>query len=515
MTSMRPQIGSSRRIRRLIVSVSVAGAVLTNHSTAAVPNHLPSGQQVLTFVADTIDWYRHIPGAQQIGTEPADLLFLESNRSITTEIVRLSFEFGKAVAAIDPAENPSDPPTAGPPAPKSELQYLVGAQTMLDAKTQEALSQLRSLTAAQPTAHRADRERLGAQIAEIQRRIQLLGVMTANYNTLLGFVRNASADPVPDTSLAALVENLERTVPDVPVTARPVQAPVILADPSRVPAGIMGRISQVSDVARKKRAIDELIERTDALSKSLQNIRSPLRESFRKEFAAFSLEATSLDVLQQQGSRLSDLVADAKTISPAMAALIKQQTLLNLYRTHLTGWRSEIHAESAVAWKSLLSRIGILVAAIALLLAVGAMARRLTYRHVRDFDTRQIVLIGERVLLWLTIAALVLFAFALDLTSLATFLGLLSAGLAVALHDVFLAVGGYLLIVRRFHVRVGDRVQVSSVTGEVTNLGLLQFQLSEIDPATGERTGREAFFSNSYVFVSPATPLFRQASGAA
>jgi small-conductance mechanosensitive channel len=83
---------------------------------------------------------------------------------------------------------------------------------------------------------------------------------------------------------------------------------------------------------------------------------------------------------------------------------------------------------------------------------------------------------GERVLLWLIIIVIVVFAFAFDMTSLATFLGLLSAGLAVGLHDVLLALGGYVLIVRRFHVRVGDRVQRSGVTGEVTNIGLMEFE---------------------------------------
>jgi len=44
----------------------------------------------------------------------------------------------------------------------------------------------------------------------------------------------------------------------------------------------------------------------------------------------------------------------------------------------------------------------------------------------------------------------------------------------------------------------------------VINLSLMQFELDEIDPATDRRTGRVVFFSNSYVFVSPATPLFKQ-----
>ena len=105
------------------------------------------------------------------------------------------------------------------------------------------------------------------------------------------------------------------------------------------------------------------------------------------------------------------------------------------------------------------------------------------------------------------VIVLVLFAFAFDLSSLATFLGLLSAGLAIGFHDVFLSIGGYLVIVRRFHVRIGDRVQIAGVSGEVANLGLFQLELSEIDVPNEKRTGRVVFISNSYVFGSRATPL--------
>src|SRR5260370_32584321 len=94
--------------------------------TTATANYLPSEQKVLTFIADTIDWYRHLPTAQRIGAKPADLLFIEDNRSITTNIVRLSFEFGKAMAVIDPPPNSPEPGTIpDPSAAKTELQDLI------------------------------------------------------------------------------------------------------------------------------------------------------------------------------------------------------------------------------------------------------------------------------------------------------------------------------------------------------------------------------------------------------
>jgi hypothetical protein len=58
-------------------------------------------------------------------------------------------------------------------------------------------------------------------------------------------------------------------------------------------------------------------------------------------------------------------------------------------------------------------------------------------------------------------------------------------------------------------IRIGDRVQVSGVTGDVIDMGLLQFQLREFDAENGRYTGHVATFSNSLVFVSPATGLMR------
>ena len=61
-------------------------------------------------------------------------------------------------------------------------------------------------------------------------------------------------------------------------------------------------------------------------------------------------------------------------------------------------------------------------------------------------------------------------------------------------------------------IRIGDRVQVSGITGEVIDMGMLQFQLREFDVQRGRFTGHVATFSNSLVFVSPATGLLRSGS---
>ena len=499
-------------ISTLTVGLLLGSAVLTNGATPGPANQLAFEQQVLKFIASTIDWYRHLPNAQEIGTEPADLLFQESNRSLTAEIVRLSFELGKAVAANGARQISVDRPGA---AGNRDVHDLMADKTRLDAQIKEAVDELKSVTLAKLTARHADRKNSDTQIAEIRRRIEALQAMAANYEEMLGFVRTTSGGPDGVTNMAALVENLERTVPGLSAAASASQTPNYSAEASRPPYGIMGLISRASMVARKGHAVDGVIERTDALMKSLQNLRIPLTEPFRKELSAFSLDTKSLDILRRQQLRLTDLVAEARTASGPIAALMNQQALLNLYRSHLAERRSEIQMEGQVTWKALIRRLTVFGVAIAMALGTSLLLGRLARRHMHEGDRRQLFLLGNRVSFWLMTVALVLYAFAFDLSSLATFLGLLSAGLAVGFRDVLLAIGGYLVIVRKFHVRIGDQVQISNVTGIVTNLWLMQVELTEIDTTTGQRTGRVAFFSNSYVFLSPATPLFRQSTAPA
>jgi small-conductance mechanosensitive channel len=124
-----------------------------------------------------------------------------------------------------------------------------------------------------------------------------------------------------------------------------------------------------------------------------------------------------------------------------------------------------------------------------------------------DTDRRHILLVIQRIVLWSSIVVVAAFAFASDLTSLATFFGLLAAGIAVALQSFILSAVGYFVLVGRRGIRIGDRVQISGVTGDVTDIGWLQFQIKERDIKTQHPTGNIVTFSNAIVLASPATGL--------
>ena len=91
----------------------------------------------------------------------------------------------------------------------------------------------------------------------------------------------------------------------------------------------------------------------------------------------------------------------------------------------------------------------------------------------------------------------------------------MTAGVAVALQNVILAMLGYFLLIGKFGVQVGDRVQVAGVYGEVVEIGLIRMNIMEFaNPGTeAQPTGRVVGFSNALVF-QPNAGLFRQIPGA-
>ena len=89
--------------------------------------------------------------------------------------------------------------------------------------------------------------------------------------------------------------------------------------------------------------------------------------------------------------------------------------------------------------------------------------------------------------------------------SLATFLGLLTAGVAIALKDIIANLAGWAFIVWSRPFDVGDRVQVGSHAGDVIDLHLFQFTLNEIGNwvDADQSTGRIIHVPNGKVLSEP------------
>ena len=86
--------------------------------------------------------------------------------------------------------------------------------------------------------------------------------------------------------------------------------------------------------------------------------------------------------------------------------------------------------------------------------------------------------------------------------TLSTFLGLLSAGLAIALQDPIVNLAGWLFLIWRRPFDVGDRIQIGDLRGDVIDIRIFQFTLMEIGSWVDaeQSTGRIIHVPNGKIF---------------
>ena len=153
--------------------------------------------------------------------------------------------------------------------------------------------------------------------------------------------------------------------------------------------------------------------------------------------------------------------------------------------------------------------------AMGVILLLSEIWRRITFRYISDVRRRRQFLLLRRIVIGFCMGIVLILGFVSEFSSLATFAGFITAGLAVGLQTILLSVAAYFFLVGRWGIRVGDRISVAGVTGDVVDVGLVRLYLMEL-AGTGVDlypTGRIVVFSNSVLFQA-TTPLFKQLPGA-
>ncbi|GAB4177217.1 MAG: mechanosensitive ion channel [Calditrichia bacterium] len=87
------------------------------------------------------------------------------------------------------------------------------------------------------------------------------------------------------------------------------------------------------------------------------------------------------------------------------------------------------------------------------------------------------------------------------ISSITTFLGLITAGLAIALQDLVKSIAGWIFILWRRPLSIGDRIEVGGIKGDVIDIRLFKFTLAEIGNwvDADQSTGRILHLPNSMV----------------
>ena len=201
---------------------------------------------------------------------------------------------------------------------------------------------------------------------------------------------------------------------------------------------------------------------------------------------------------------------DAAALIGRTKAIAADQTILTLLnrriadQNQLAGvysqWASVTALQARVLVHGLLFDVLIVIGiSIVLLLLDGWL------QHLLDspkLDRRQVETLRSitRVCLRVVGVVIVLFIVMGVPSQFATTIGIVGAGLTVALKDFIVAFFGWLVLMGRNGIRLGDWVEINGVSGEVTELGMFHTVLLETGnwSDSGHPTGRRVTFTNSF-----------------
>jgi small-conductance mechanosensitive channel len=467
----------------------------------------------------TIDWYRHRAAEQQLATEPNDVLMLNDNRQLADKIVQLAFEFAQAQAELL-AKNATDQSQNQSAAP-SQYQALVQLRTKINRQLQQDQAEVDALRQKLDSATGRKRQLIRSQLAETQAELELARARNDAIRNMTEFVSGTGGNGIGAADLRAqvqaLADSVGLTTDGNRASSKEQLEPALMAATNKpAPSGVWDLTAELFALSRKIHTVDVAIQQTDALAATAGEIRAPFTMRIKELSAqgdelAQQADAASPSELEQQKQQLDSLAAEFRQIAAVGLPLSKQRILLQLYNRDLTNWRSAIQSRRMTALKGLLVRLALLALMIGIVVAGAELWRRAVYRYVHNGRRRYQALLLRKFVMWFLIVVIIAFAFASKLGSVVTFAGLITAGIVVALQNVILSLVGYFLLIGKFGIRVGDRVQIGGVTGEVIDIGLVRLHLMELSSGYIP-TGRVVAFSNTIVF-QPTAGLFKQIPG--
>jgi small-conductance mechanosensitive channel len=517
---------------RMFAILLIAGALIDTSIAADAPSAAPptqtapsravmTGEQVIRILDETVDWYRTLGAQQQWATQPSDLLILYANRQIADRVIGLAFDLARANAELLSSEAEVAQKAAADTA--SSPQAMQRVQQQLDARRAELQAEITSLQRGLAARPKAQGGEVQARISQLQSELDLVNARRNLYSSIAQFTYQSDANGTGASALKAHIDAIAASLPSSSSGAAPAAAAAgspagsVAASTALSASGSgsengAGRIgiwdlaSNVMRLADKLRIINTADRRTADLQNTFTQIGAPPQEKIKALSAqgdALAAQADSSSGAAPKGVRdqFDTLAWLFKQTAAIVIPLSREDVLLGQYRRNLTTWRDNAESQYFDALKALGVRVAILLGLLATVFAGAEAWRRGVLRYVQEPRRRYQLLLVRRIVCWALAVTIVGFTFATDLGSLATFAGLLTAGLAVAMQSVLVSIVGYFFLIGKYGIRVGDRVQIGNVSGEVVDVGLVRLHLMELSgqPPRGP-TGRIVAFANSIVF---------------
>ena len=430
-----------------IVVVSFVAGMLANPA-ATQTGQVTDRDDVLRHLNAVIRWYKDSTTKIRAGQEPSDTIYVTNAQNLGAQAVRLAFQSSRADVTLNQQNGSGTNPgnqdqsgAAGPSWQKYAQMEVEASQRIADDQKQiEALKKQISSTS-------KNRATLIQQEQALEGKLALDKATLDAVETMKNFVENTNTG---GTGLEGSINDLARSVPEVfgtlghaknntAVVATPAAATAAPAK-TQSSSGMIGELMMLYGQMENIQAADQLLDETETVGKIGSDLRGPMRKQLVAILQSGKDLANRTGVPKEQYDALT---ARFDQLSAALLPLSEEIVVLDQCRSNLLEWKRSLANESAIMLRALIFRVLGIAIALGVILGLAEAWRRLTFRYVHDPRCRRQFLLLRRFVTGFLIGIVVILGFVSEFSSLATFAGFVTAGIAVGLQTVLLSVAVY------------------------------------------------------------------------
>lgn len=535
------------------IGASICATCTPSFSQDSTPD---PDMQVMHHLNQVLRWYRQWESADAFLSRPGNEVYVENGRAIAQQVMRLEFQAALAQAALIGSSSTRPHSANALSGTQVDARKIIQTRQRVEQQLQALQTQLDVLNGKIAGARAKERPVLISQRDTLRNRLQLAQALQASLQKLSSFTATAEASAESATELTARIIALQRTVPGALTTAGTAKESGKQASdfPSSVPtpaasrsqaSGLFSQVGQLVRLMGSLRSLRRLKEDSTRLQSSTRQLRAPLIAALRNTLQEGQLElehggqlatanpnsdadtsgapaaahpGNTTPATAQTQPQVAGLVQRFNHLSDAVVPLSQEIVLVDQSRANLNQLQASIQHDYISILRSLLIRVVMLLIALGVIWLFSELWRRASFRYISDARRRRQFLLMRRVATGFCMFVVVVLGLISNFSSLATYAGLITAGIAVALQAVILSIAAYFFLVGRYGVKVGDRITVvyngpNSVAGDVMDIGLVRFYMKEL-AGSGidmQPTGRIVVLPNSVLFQT--NPLFKQLPG--
>lgn len=265
---------------------------------------------------------------------------------------------------------------------------------------------------------------------------------------------------------------------------------------------------------------------------SIPNITSPFAimgglsfiRTMRSKYANMQQHQKNLGALLSSLNQKLDLLDQLKALQPSNKQLsvqiyqervkkIEFASAQNLLKASINAYAKDMEEAIQNIKTQIKDQIFKLLYVVLIALSSIVLAwvlKRLSHKYLYDDERAYTINKAINFINANVVVLIFLFAYLENVSYLVTMLGFVGAGFAIAMRDLFMSVLGWLTIILRGSLHVGDRVKVSkdgnTYVGDVLDISMLYTTIFEDVTLTtylknDGRAGRIVFVPNNYIFT--------------